>query len=219
MEPLVLDEKALQKLGLYHEALYTIEYDLPSLIKDSSKFAKNESDRIKKGFTDKQAREVHRLRTRLVFHLKYKLGAIRNLDSSWFIDESKLPKATELLNQLKDEFKEFGFNMDKRIRIIPILTTREGFESYEDRKAEFLLQFLNESMKKVDKGLSNETMSETILWRCKKSVEIVESIAESLKHHTQYKVIGDTLVMLQDSINEYENIKQDKKEQKKLKKK
>ena len=206
MEPLVLDAEALQKLGLYHKALYTIEYDLP---RESNNF-------------DKETNYfVRMIRNKVVFMLKFKLHAIRNLDSSWFIDENVLDKATELLNQVKKEYASHNppFNMDRRIRIIPILTTNEGYESYEDKKAEFLLQFLNEAIQKVEKGVADEIMSESILWRCKKTVEIVESIAESLTNHEQYKVIQDTIVMLVDSINGYEDIKQHKKASKKNHKK
>lgn len=206
MEPLILDEKALQNLGLHHQAIYTVEYDLP---RSSVKFDKKTNQFLRSQ------------RNKMTFMLKYKLRAIKNLDSSWFIDEKVLDKTEAFLNLMKHEYLNHkpSFNMDKRIRIIPILTTTEGFESYEDKKVEFLLQFLNESLEKVEKGLSDEIMSETILWRCKKSIEIVESISDSLKQHAQHKLIQDTLIMLADSINKYENLKQDKKEQKKIQKK
>ena len=205
MEPLVLDREALQKLGLYHESLYAVEYDLP---RGSDKFDK------------KTNQFLRNMRNHIVYELKYKLRAIKNLDSSWFIDKTVLDKSTELLNQMILEYKMHkpSFDVSKRIRILVLLTTPEGFECYQDRKAEFLLQFLNESIEKVQKGVSDEIMSESVLWRCKASVELIESNSETLKHHEQYNVIADTLVMLVDMIQEYENIKKDKKEKKKLNK-
>jgi len=205
MEPLVLDKDALEKLGLHSEALYALEYDLPS----------NYLQKI-----DKKTKQfLEFMRWKMVYQLKYKLRAIRNLNSSWFIDGERLNDAEEFVESMKQQYASKGFNMDKKIRIIPILTTTEGFQSYEDKKAEFLLEFLHESLEKVEKGLSDEIMSEPILWRCKKSVEIVESIKETLQYHAEYKLINDTISMLTDKIQIYENLKINKKEAKKKQKK
>jgi len=206
LEPLLLDKKALEKLGLHCDPLYIVEYDLP-----------RESER----FTKETNKFVRHMRYHMVYTLRYKLRAIRNLDSSWFIDEARLDDATESLEEIRSEYlsHETPFDMNKRIRIIPVFTTPDGFESYEDRKAEYMLQLISEAQEKVDEGLKDGIMSETKLWRCKQTLEHIDSLVETLEKHRQYKLIQDSLVMLTDSISKYENMKQNKHEIRKAQKK
>jgi len=202
---LTLDREALDKMGIYSEAIFTIEYDIPRGFKV-------------KGLTKEQSQFLTAMRFKMNQTIKFKLKCMRNLDSSWFLQKEKLEEAESFLTEMRDEYKAYGFNMDKRIRIIPILTTTEAFESYEERKAEFLLQWISESMEKVLEGIHNKSMSETTLWRCKKCVETVEITKEQLKGHSRYNEVLDELNNLDDKIQKYENLKKDIKEQKKFKK-
>jgi len=202
---LKIDAIELAKLGLHGEEIYTIEYDIPR------------GFRVK-GLTKEQSQFLTAMRFRMNQTIKFKLKCLRNLDSSWFLEKERLEEAESFLTEMRDEYKSNGFNMDKRIRIIPILTTTEAFESYEERKAEFLLQWISESMEKVLEGLHDKIMSETTLWRCKKCVETIEITKEQLKRHSRYNEILDELNNLDDKISKYENLKKDIKEQKKLKK-
>lgn len=205
MSDLVMDEEALNKLGLYGDALYTIEYDLP-----------RSSDR----FDTKTNKFVRSMRNKIVYTIKYSLYAHKNLDSSWIIDKQYLERAKEFLNNVKLEYlmHKPAFNMDKRIRIFPILTDKVGYEAFIDKKAEYLMQELNSSIEKVEKLVSDKIIDESKIWRCKKDLEYVESKADSLKQHESYNELVDTIVILQDTLSEYEKIKNDLKEQEKLEK-
>lgn len=206
---LVLDSEALGKMGLHSEAIWVVEYDIPSPIKNQH--AKNPKDKYAKGFDKKTAVKIRQIRNKLAFQLKFKLMATKNLYSSWFIEKEQLEKAIAICEQIKQQVIRLGFpHIAEKIRIFPLLTNEEGFESFMDRKAEFMLEFLSEAQKQVDKGLKEGLMSDSILWRCKKASEIVETLKETLKTHTRYNEIVDTLAMLDDTIGQFEAKKQQK---------
>lgn len=200
---LKIDATELAKLGLHGEEIYVIEYDIPR-------------GHNVKGMSKEQSQFLTAMRFKMNKTIKFVLKCMRNLDSSWFLEKEKLEEAELFLTEMRDEYRANGFNMDKRIRILPLITTDEAYESYEDRKAEFLLQWISESMEKVLEGLHDKIMSETTLWRCKKCIETVEITKELLKGNNRYNEILDELNNLDDKIQKYENLKQDLKEQRKL---
>jgi len=216
-EKLILDVKALEKMGLNSEAIYTVEFDLYNGKKVIPKNAtKEEKKHIQ--FMNKLARKY---RNKLAFILKFKLFATKHLDSSWLIDEKFLEVAIKDLNAMKEDMRAKGFkDIDKRIKIIPILTTVEGYQYYDDKKAEFLLDFLMEHIKYAEKGIKEQRMSESTLWRCKQVVSIVMAISEELKNHKRYNEITDTISILDELVGEASKIvMENKKEKQKAKEK
>jgi len=209
--PLILDKKALEDLGLASEVSYLFEYDLPSAFKNTHK----DTLEISAQYTKKQAEFFRELRNKTMFALRFKLRAIKNLYSSWFINEDMLESAQKFAEELRAELIKEGFSdRAEKVRIIPIVTTVEGYQTYEQRKEEFFLEFLGESQKTIDKGVKDKNLSESLLWRVKKASEIVSMLKETLKDKSKksrYNEIVDSLTMLDDSIARYEQIKEQKK--------
>jgi hypothetical protein len=195
---LILDREQLQNMGIHAEEIYTIEYDMSSERKIPKNATPYERKEIKT--KNKLAREF---RNKLIHALKFKIMASKHLESSWIISKDKLETAVEELENLKADMESKGFkNVDKRLRIIPILTTDEGFEHYEELKAQFLLKFATEHIRYIDNGIDDQRMSPAILWRCKKAFSIIESLKEEVKHRPDlYDEIVDTVALLSDKIS------------------
>jgi len=202
VEKLILDSEALEQMGLISEAVYIIEYDLPS----PRKIPKNLKPEAKKQL-EKRNKLAKEFRNKIDFMLKFKILATKHLESCWLITKDKLSEAIEEIEELKAQMKAKGFSdIDKRIRIIPILTTKEAYESFEDKKAEFLLEFAMEHIKYLEKGLEDRRISDSTLWRCKKAYEHIEVLAEELRNHERYNEIIDTNETLGDLIAQMEAI-------------
>jgi hypothetical protein len=141
------------------------------------------------------------IRNKIAFTLKFKLDAVKHLESSWFLNGDKLDIAVAEIEGIKAQAKTKGFDdIDSRIRIIPIFTTPEGFENYKDKKAEFILNFIMEHVKMAEDGVKDKRMAQSTLWRCRKAVEICNSHIESMKGHERYNEMLDTVNML-DELN------------------
>jgi hypothetical protein len=211
---LVIDAKALEELGLHSETIYIVEYDLYS--------EKYLTDAQKRKMT-KEAREANKrfnklsrvFRNKIVFALKFKLDAVKHLESSWLLDGEKLDIAVAEFDDIKNKAKSKGFDdIDRRIKIIPIFTTPIGYENYKDKKAEFILDFIMEHVEMAEKGLKAKRMAQSTLWRCKKAVEICNAHAESMKGHDRYNEMLDTINMLDQLNGECEAFLTDQKAQK-----
>lgn len=197
---LVIDEKALEELGLSGQTLYIIEYDMYS--------EKYLTDIQKRKLTKEQREANERFnklgrifRNKLLFALTFKINATKHLESSWLLDGEKLDEAVAEIEGIKAQAKTKGFDdIDSRIRIIPIFTTPDGFESYKDKKAEFILDFIMEHVKMAEEGVKDKRMAQSTLWRCRKAVEICNSHIESMKGHERYNEMLDTVNML-DELN------------------
>jgi len=193
---------SVEAMGFKGEAVYIIEYDFVSELKIPKNTSKERRKALK--LRNKTAREF---RNKLIHLLKFKLMATRHLESSWLIDEKRLEDAVNGLEDLKAKMKQKGFkNVDKRIRIIPILTTVEGFQHYEDKKAEFLLDFTMEHLRYVTKGLKKRRIAKSTLWRCQHASEIVNAIKDELSTSKRYKELCDTIGILDDQIGAMEAI-------------
>jgi len=211
-KPLQLDVNELRKMGLSGTCFWVIEYDLPSLIRDQH--AKDPEEKYQKGYTKEDAENIQKIRNKLLYQLKFNrnIGAIRNLLSSWFINEDALEEAKKLCEEIRSELESNGLHgFVNKVRILPILTNEEGLETFEDRKAEFLLDFCMEAQKQVEKGLKIGSLYEPTLWRCDKTYEIVNALKEQLRSHKRYNEIVDTVEVLNDSIQQYKNIKEEQK--------
>jgi len=209
--PIKLDKEALEQMGLKSEAIWLFEYDIPSAIKNQH--GKNVKERISQKFSLEQAKKLVKLKNWLSFQLKFKLHATRNLYSSWFISQNNLELAETVAKKLRSELEAIGLHeYANKVRIIPIFTTEEGYESFMDRKAEFLLEFIGEATEKVEKGIKDGFMSESALWRCKKTLEVAEAIKEELKDHERYNELVDSIAILDDLINQYEALKAEQKQ-------
>jgi hypothetical protein len=202
---LVIDETALEELGLHGETIYCVEYDMPSrfpLTKAQKKTLNKEQllayERFKK--------LARIFRNKLIFALKFNLDATKHLESNWLIEGDKLDVAISAIEGIKADMKNRGRGIkefeeaDNRIKIIPVITTAEGFQHYEDKKAEFVLEFLMEHVKYAEEGIKVKRMAQAILWRSKKAVEICNAHAEGLKGNERYNEIIDTINML-DELN------------------
>jgi hypothetical protein len=220
---LIMDETALEELGLHGETIYVVEYDMPSrfpLTKEQKK-AMNKEQLLAYERFKKLARIF---RNRLIFALKFNLDATKHLESNWLIDGDKLDSAVSSIETIKADMKVKGRGIkefeevDQRIKIIPIFTTNEGFEHYEDKKAEFVLEFLMEHVKYAEEGIKSQRMAQAILWRSKKAVEICNAHAEKLKKNERYNEIIDTINMLDELNGQCEAFILEQKEDAKAKK-
>jgi hypothetical protein len=203
-DELILDKKACEKLGLHSEAVYLIEYDLNSkrlIPKTATKQVKDEIVQL-----NKKAVEI---RNQMGYILTFKIRATRHLESSWLIAKERLEEAQVELENVKEKMKSYGFdNVDKRIRIIPVFVREENFESFEDEKAQFLLQFATEHIKYCDRMLEENRVSEPILWRVQKAYEIVNTLSEELKNRDAEAEIKDMASLLDDKTQQVLALKQ-----------
>lgn len=216
---LILDKDALAKMGLVSDEIWLIEYDLPNIhLADlKKKLSQKKITQKQYKITEKLIQQMRAIRNKLVFKLKFKLMATKNLDSSWLIPNDQLELAKEICLGIRKDLETIGLHrFSERVRILPVITNEIGYETYLARKAEFLLEFMEESQKQVSRGIKDQIMSESVLWRCKKAVEIVSVIMETLKANKRYKEILDTKEILDDSIHRYEAIKLNKKRKKAL---
>ena len=198
VEKLVIDEQALEKLGLHGESIFTVNYDMYSerYFTDSQKRKMSKEQRAANKLFNKLARIY---RNKLVFALKFKLNGVRLLESLWLLDEDKLDSAIAEFEDIKAKAKAKGFDdIDKRIKIIQIFTTPEGHETYEEKKVEFILQFIMEHVEMAEKGLKERRMAQSTLWRCRKAVEICNSMIDALKGNERYNEMLDDVNMLDD---------------------
>jgi hypothetical protein len=200
---LILDEKALAEMGLTANELWILEYDMPSeldVTEGQKKAIKKMSVEERKAI-EKKSKLAREFRNKLLFALKFKLRATKHLDSSWLLDNTQLEATISEMEDLKRDMKQKGFDdIDNRIRIIPIITTSEGVQNYEDKKAEFVLQFLMEHVKYAEKGIEQKRISQSTLWRCKQAVSICNALAEELKDNQHYNEIIDTVNMLDELV-------------------
>jgi len=197
---LVIDEKALEALGLHGETIYTVEYDLYSE-KYLTDAEKRKLTKEQKGANERFNKLARIFRNAMVFSLKFKLDAVKHLESSWLLDGDKLDEAVAEIEEIKAKAKSKGFeDIDRRIKIIPIFTTPEGFDNYKDKKAEFILNFIMEHVKMAEDGLKDKRMAQSTLWRCRKAVEICNAHIDSMKGHERYNEMLDTVNML-DELN------------------
>ena len=209
---LIIDENALEALGLYGQTIYTLNYDMYS----EKYFTNAQKSRMntEQVEANKRFNKLARIyRNKLVFTLKFKLSATHLLESLWLVYGDKLDMAVDEIEQIKSSAKSKGFeDIDQRIKIIPIFTTPEGFEHYEDKKAEFVLEFLMEHVKYAEEGINKKRMAQSTLWRCKKAVEICNAHSESLKKSERYNEILDTINMLDELNGQCESFLCDQKE-------
>lgn len=191
-------KELLKKAGFDGEAVYLIEYDLPT-------------KKMEKGKAYSEAGSPERaFRNALMFALHFKIGATRHLESTWLIDENRLEAAETELQKIKDKFVSKGFyDIEKRVWIHPIFAESEDLMRYVDRKIEFLLQFIEDQNETVQKGLDERRLPYHLLWRAKKAVEMINEISEDadVKAHKRHMEVKDTLVILEDNINRFEQIK------------
>jgi transcription initiation factor TFIIIB Brf1 subunit/transcription initiation factor TFIIB len=159
---------------------------------------------------DKEERErynkvANEIRNKLFFALKFQIKATKHLESSWLISKERLGDAVVQIDALKAEMARAGFdNVDKRIRIIPIMTTEDGFENYEDQKIQFLLQFCTEHIQYCDKALDEQRIAKSSLWRCKKAYEIINLLADELKSEDSRHEVKDESELLSDKVSQVE---------------
>lgn len=238
VDEIIFDVKDAEKMGLHSEALYIIEYDLNSrrLIPQDFKVCPKCDSRtenlktlfcqkcgadmanspVKSSITEAEKEErirynkvANEIRNKLFFALKFQIMATKHLESSWLISQERLPEAVKAIDALKEEMRRGSFdNVDKRIRIIPIMTTEDGFENYEDQKIQFLLQFCFEHIQYCDKALDEQRMPKSSLWRCKKAYEIINLLADELKTEDAKHEVKDESELLSDKVSQVEAMMQ-----------
>jgi hypothetical protein len=119
------------------------------------------------------------------------------------------------LEELKAKMTSEGFkDVDKRIKIVPVLTNAEGFTHYEDKKAEFILDFLMEHVRYAEEGINDQRISASTLWRVKQAVSICNILSESLKEHERYPELMDTVNMLDELAGQCDALLLKQKEEK-----
>jgi hypothetical protein len=208
---IILNKEALEQMGIVSKAIFTVEYDVASKVKiPKNATATEKAELVKKN------KLATKIRNKLLFALKFKIVATQHLESSWIITKEKLETAIEELDVIKDEMRACGFsNVDRRLRIIPILTTEEGYENYEEQKRQYLLNFATEHIQYCDNGLTEERMPKSTLWRCKKAYEYIEMLSEELKDADAKLEVKDTAHILSDKIAQIENLLDEQEEERK----
>lgn len=197
---LIIDEKALETLGLHGKGFYVVEYDMYSekAISPNQKKILTVEEKTRIENNNKLSREF---RNKLTFALKFKLHATKHLESSWIIEGETLDNAVAEIEGLKNQMKSKGFlDCDERIKIIPIFTDNEGYQHYDDKKAEFILEFLMEHVKYTEMGIKEQRISQSTLWRCKQAVSICSVHSETLKDSERYNEILDTINILDELV-------------------
>jgi hypothetical protein len=207
LEDLVLDKEALEKAGLYAEEVYMIGYDLPSAKKVSKKKGTINGRRA----TAPEVEEALRLnkitehyRNKMKYLLKWKLMATKHLESSWIITKDRIKEAVAELSELKSEMKPIFRDIDRRIRIVPLWTTEQGYETFEELKAQFLMDFATQHIASCDKGLDAKKMDSSKIWRCKKAYEYIHILADELRNKSLRNEVKDTVALLGDKIAQVE---------------
>ena len=230
LEKLLIDESALEALGLHGETIYLVEYDMNAETKilvmgdettgftyfhNGKLISKEEAEGLQK--KNELARKY---RNELLFSLKFKMLATKHLESAWWINGEMLDTTIQSLEEMKEKMKLDGFkDVDKRVKVIPVLTNTEGFTHYEDKKAEFILDFLMEHAKYAQDGIDAKRISASTLWRIKQAISICNIQAESLKAHERYNEILDTVNMLDELAGECDAIVLKAKEEAEIEKK
>ena len=212
IDKLILDSSALAEMGFAEEAVYLIEYDLHSekVIPERYYTVDGKGERILnetgKGL-QKRNKLAREFRNKLIFLLKYNVKATKHLESCWIISENRLESTIKGLESLKEEMKAKNFpDVDKRLRVIPIITTLDGFQHYEDKKAEFLLQYAIEHIKYMEKAEKARRCASGLIWRSKKAYEAIAELSGELKRHKRYKELLDTNIALDEVTNRVDSI-------------
>ena len=215
MDKLIIDEAALAQLGLHGETIYLVEYDMASELKIT------ENDKL-----TKTAEEIHaikeknelsrRFRNDLVYLLKFNVYATKHLESAWWINGKYLDRTITQIEELKAEAKERGFgDIDKRIKIVPVFTNTEGFQHYEDKKAEFVLEFLMEHIKYGQKAEAEGRIAPSTHWRMKEAVKICNILSEELKGHSRFFEVQSTINLLDELTSKCEAMILEEREERK----
>lgn len=232
MTELILNVEELNKMGLNGQEFYLVEYDLNSrrLIPQDYKACPkcdSHTENLKTGFCQKCGADIstasikspiteqdkeervrynkvaNEIRNKMFFALKFRIMATKHLESAWLVSKERLSSAVAELDAIKAEMKVGGFdNVDKRIRIVPILTTEEGAENFEETKIAFLLQFCSEHLAYCDDGLANQRIAKSTVWRCVKTYEIINVLADELKTEDAKHEVRDMAELLSDKISQ-----------------
>lgn len=199
-DELILDKEALKRMGLHSENFWVIEYDLNSKIVVPKDATAQEKAKI-----EERNKSAEHIRNTMKFALKFKIMATKNLESSWLIGQERLEDAQTELSKIKEEMRAKGFdNVDKRIRIIPILTSESGFQNFDERMAQYLLEFSTEHIAYCDKALEEQEISRSSFWRCKRAYEIISTLVEKLGNENAKNEVKDALGSLNDKIQQVE---------------
>lgn len=203
MDGLVLNKEALEKMGLYAKVIFFVEYDMHSEWKIPEDSSHEEAKWLAQ--RNKLAR---RFRNDLVYLLKYNLYATRHLQSCWIVEGKYLDVAKTELKELIKKMEERGFHdASRRIRIVRIVTTPEDNEYYETKKANFLLNFINEALGYCDRAEKKGKLEKGTLWRIEKAYEIVSIMKEEVQGHKLYGEIEKDLAKLRERTEEVKPLK------------
>lgn len=203
MDGLVLDKEALEKMGLYAKVIFFVEYDMHSEWKIPEDAPSEEARWLAQ--RNKLAR---RFRNDLVYLLKYKLYATRHLQSCWIVEGKYLDLAKAKLREIIKKMEERGFHdASRRIRIVRIVTTPEDNEYYNTKKANFLLNFVNEALGYCDRAEKKSKLDKGTLWRIEQAYEIVSIMKGEVQNHKLYGEIERALTKLSKRTEEVKPLK------------
>lgn len=214
---LVANQEFFESKGLVAKAIWLFEYDIPSAWNKNVVVDGKVIQVLADGYTKENAKFFQDLRNTVVYQLRYVLKASKNLYSSWIINETQYTEATKLGQWVREQLIEKGFaESAEKVNIFPIYTNQVGYQSYEDRKSDFYLEFLTEIQESMAKGmekLNKNTLKlnevNNIVWKAKKGVEIVnemkENIEDKTSKHSRYNEIVDLLGLTEGQLAELES--------------
>lgn len=211
-----------QNISLVTEGIYLFEYDIPSGYRDSAEKI------VSIKYTKEQAEYFQSLRSHVVYELKANIKKVAiNLYSSWIVDKTVLDSVEQLAQETRDSLIAHGFSEKaKKIKVFPVFTTQEGFETYQQRKEEFYLEYLAEIQKSVEKALTEKKTNDKkdcyqIIRKSEKALESIIENKESLKDKSaksRYKEINELIISVDESLSELKILEEKSKEKQKLEK-
>jgi hypothetical protein len=215
---------------IYDKPVWLFEYDIPSAWSKNVFHDGKTIQELAYGYSKADAKFFQDLRNGLIYQLKTDLKAAKNLYSSWIVEESKIDEARKLQQHIREELINKGFSKHaEKVNLFPIFSTQEGFRSYEERKAEFYLEYLSEvqeGLSKADDKLKENTLKlneiSQAVWRAKKALDIVNEMKETLEDKTseksRYNEINDLSLTVEAQRAEIDLKLSDAKEKQKIEK-
>lgn len=221
---------ALFDPSTFTHKIYLFEYDIPSAYSMNVQIEGKTTKVLAEGYTEEDAKFFQDLRNSIIYQLKTVLKAAKNLYSSWIIEEFKLDEAKIVAQFARESLIKKGFSdYAEKIIIFPLLTNDDGFQSYENRKADFYFEYVTQTQELIEKSQKDLTDKKgklsqisSSVWRAKKNLEIIgetkESLADKTSTSSRYNELNDLIATIQESLTSLELNLDDEKDAEKAEK-
>jgi len=105
-----------------------------------------------------------------------------------------------------------GQPIEPRIYIVPLVTNKESYKSFEDQEADFLIEWLLRIQKSIHESLDKnekegKEIKKAFLYRKKDDYQLIERIAKrDLEDHPRFQYILDNIRIVRDLLYKLEHI-------------